>query len=763
MMLFTKMLRDIKFAKAQFITIIIIAACGVFTFVGSMTVGTRLEESILQFYKSSIINDVWVNVEGASQDDVNSVGELSGIEAVQGRSVMKVFSDNRVLDLFVLNDNVLAKPYLSSGEPFQSEKEGLWLDQEFAKANGLHVGDSIQVHTGDGQNVSVLIQGLVLSPEKLIDISSETMSTRHDLYGYAYMGEVAAQRIFSLSGVNQLLIKFKPEQDIQLQLANIEQALGQKYVNSLTHKEHTSTSGAANQIGQFKTLAFVTPVLFFLLAVLVVISTMSRLITNQRVQIGTLMSLGIGTGTIKWHYLSYGLFLGIVGGVIGLIAGYYGIPAIFMGTLKSSFILPNWSELFPLETLWSVVAVCICCVVAVLLAVGRKLNALPVVVLKGEVPSSPKKSILELFLRTKNKFPFQRLWLLRNLRSRKIRSVMGVVGSFGCAFLILFGFANIDSSNKSVDIQFDHQFLYEYKAGLVELNASEAGSMDWKQAGVQPIQESRIVIQSTSAKRNLPVMVVGSGEYVNLDVESHDVMPVPESGIVISEKTAEVLGVQVGSTLSMRMNGGQWKEVIVAQTIKAPIANQIFISEVAWQSYGETFVPSALLLGDQAAVDLAKEQYPVTQIVAKADMKQSNLDLNKGVFASAAGLTFAAIFLGGAVIYSLGLINLTEMSRQFATLKVLGFYHREIRKLLFQEGFLLTVVGIILALPAGFGVINVIDQLNVDEGIMLFPEIKFTSYLIAIGLTLLCSLIVSMFMSSKVKQIDMVTSLKSAD
>ncbi|WP_235879547.1 FtsX-like permease family protein [Robertmurraya siralis] len=103
------------------------------------------------------------------------------------------------------------------------------------------------------------------------------------------------------------------------------------------------------------------------------------------------------------------------------------------------------------------------------------------------------------------------------------------------------------------------------------------------------------------------------------------------------------------------------------------------------------------------------------------------------------------------------------MSRQFATLKVLGFNHHEIRNLLFQESFFLTTIGIILALPAGWGAIHLLDQANMNEGLMLFPEIKLTSYLTAIGLTLLCSFIVNMLMSRKVKDIDMVTSLKGAD
>lgn len=763
MILLKKMVRDIRRAKAQFLTVILIAACGVFTFVGSITVGTRLEDSVTSFYREAQMNDVWINVREAGLVDVSAVAALPGVEEAQGRTVMKVHTGNRTLELFVLNENRLAQPYLAAGEPFQSEKDGLWLDSEFARANGLEIGDHLNVHYESGEGIDLIIRGLVLSPEKLIDVSSETLSTRHDLYGYGYMGEAAAQQAFSLGRMNQIILKLKPDAVNQQVLISAENILGQKYLSSLTHEEHTSTSGAASQISQFKTLGYVTPVLFFLLAMLVVVSTMGRLITNQRVQIGTLMSLGVSVRQIKRHYLYYGLLLGALGGLLGLVAGYYGIPAIFMWTLKQSFILPEWSARFPLESLASIFVVSACCMLAVLFACGSKLKDLPAAVLKGKALASPKKSFIESLFRKRSGTSFEYLWLLRNLRSHKIRGMMGVIGSFGCAFLILFGFANIDSSNKSVEVEFDRQYLYTYKADLERMTASEAEETDWSRPGMQALQESRILIKSDTEERNLPASVISNGEFINLNVNAKDVMPVPDKGIVLSRKTADVLGVEKGDTIAIRVIGGEWQFVPVAETIQAPVADLAYLSDSSWAKLGEPFIPTALLLGDHMEEEEIKKEYPVIQWIAKAEMKEASHQLNAGVFASAAGLTIAAVFLGITVIYSLGLINLTEMSREFATLKVLGFRHREIRKLLIRENLLLTAAGILLALPAGRGAIQALDKLNTSESIMLFPHIKPVSYLTAIAITLLCACLVNMLIGRKVQQIQMVTSLKSVE
>ncbi|KWX77549.1 hypothetical protein AMQ84_12440 [Paenibacillus riograndensis] len=763
MILPQKMFRDIWHAKAQFLTIIIIVACGIFTFVGAITVGGRLEKSVSRFYDASRINDIWINVQNASDTDLDAIKQLPGVEEVQGRAVLKMFSGNRSVDVFVLNGNKLSRPYPVQGQPYQAGGKGIWLDREFAAANGLKAGDTLDLGLASGRSGSVVIQGLVLSPEKLIDISSKTLSTRHDLYGYGYMDMQAASESFRVSGMNQIMLKIKQGADGQALIRQAENLLGGKYLDSMTHKEHPSTAGAANQIAQFKTVGYVTPVLFFSLAVLVMVSTMSRLIANQRTQIGTMMSLGFSTRQIRRHYITYGLVLGIAGGLIGLVSGYYGIPKIFMGTLTRSFILPEWTTAFPVEALLSVAAVCGCCVLAVLLACGNKLKQWPAAVLRGSVPPSPGHSRAGSRLNLRLPSSFDNVWMLRNLKAHKMRALMGVIGAFGCTFLILFGFANIDSSGEAIEAEFGRQNLFALKADINATSISLLPDPSPSETPVQYIQEAGIQVKSEQGERNLLLTVLDNGEYINLDVNSSKPVAAPQEGIVLSENTAGVLGVQKGERIKVRFAGGAWRDFRIADTIQAPAANKVYLSRRAWEKSGEAFVVTSVLLGGQANLERVKEAYPVTQIVSKEEIREANAQLNEGVFASAAGLTVAAIFLGVAVIYSLGLISLTERSREFATLKVLGFRQQEIRRLLVRENLLLTLAGIALAVPAAWEAIQALAEWNADETIMLFPKIRLLSYFSAICLTLLSSYAVNRLMSRKISHIDMVTSLKAVD
>ncbi|WP_410768976.1 ABC transporter permease [Fontibacillus sp. BL9] len=761
MILPQKMFRDIWSAKAQFITIIIIVACGVFTFVGAITVGNRLEKSVTSFYDKTRINDIWINAKNIEDKDILNIKHLPGVEEAQGRNVLKVHSGNRSIELFILNENKLAQPFPITGEFFRSGESGIWLDREFALANAIEVGDTIEFTSDGNSTVKMTVKGLVMSPEKLIDISSETLSTRHDLYGYAFIGEQAARQSIHVTGYNQILLKVKAGADQQNIITQTETVLGSKYLNSITHDDHTSIVGAASQIAQFKTLAYVTPLLFFVLAVLVVASTMSRLISNQRIQIGTLMSLGFSARQIRWHYMCFGLFLGLTGSLIGMAAGYFGIPMIFMRTLTQSFILPQWIVSFPFESLFAIVAMCGCCILAVLMACGKKLKESPAAVLRGSIQTRRQKSMAGKA--SKARLSFENLWILRNLKAHKLRGFMGIIGAFGCAFLILFGFANIDSSNKSILVEFEQQYRYTYKADIQSSDAASLPVPGLAEDAVQYIQESRVQIKSDRAVRNLPVTVMGSGDYINLNHADGNSVTNSSEGIILSERTADVLGVKKGNKVKLKIADDEWRDVKVAETIKAPVANHVYVSGDTWEKMGAQFVVTSLLIGDQADLGMIKEQYPVTQIVSKEEMKNANLKLNEGVFASAAGLTIAAVFLGIAVIYSLGLINLTEMARELATLKVLGFNQREIRTLLSRENMILTLIGIVLAVPLGSGAIHALEKLSTSESIMLFPTVRISSYLIAVTITLLCSFAVNRLISRKVMQIDMVTSLKAID
>jgi putative ABC transport system permease protein len=756
-----KMARDIWRTKAQFLTIIIIVACGVFAFAGTVTIGSRLEQSVTDFYEETRLNDVWIHVNGANAADVAHILSLEQVEEAQGRTVVQVHSGNSKLDLYMLQENRLSQPYLMEGAPFTPGDEGIWLDREYARANGLQVGDRLPLSSAD-HHASMEIEGLVLSPERVTDTSTENPSIRHDLYGYAYVGKNSAVVSGSSGQWNQIIVTTRPGTDLERLNADIEKLLGDTFISAVNRQEYNSTASVEEQIVQFSSLAYIAPVLFFLLAMLIVVSTMGRLIASQRIQIGTLMSLGFSSRQIKWHYISYGLWMGVIGGVLGLLLGTFGMPAIFMRTLTQSFILPRWSTAYAPQTLLALVLICLCCILAVWLACGSKLKAMPSTVLKGPLKKRPPQMLMERFSALWERLGFDFKWILRSINANRVRTLMGLIASFACTFLILFGFANINTSNRSVSLSYDNQYLYAYKAEIK--NPQQAASGLPSSGGLQFIQEGKIDIRNGAVRRHLPFKAVGTGSFINLDMNSSTPMTLSDKGLILSKTTAAVLGVAKGDSVEWRYAGGAWSRITVAELVELPTANEVFISRAAWESGGHTFVPTSILAGSELAVLKELQENPgIAQIVSKADMKEAMFKLNEGVFGTAISLTASAILLGSTVIYSLGLINLTEMGREFATLKVLGFRHREMKRLLVRENVFFTIAGILLALPAGRWMIDAMAKMNNSESMVLFPDIKPLSYALAVMITLACSYTVNQIISRKIAQIDMITSLKSVE
>lgn len=759
MVLFKKMIRDMWSSRMQFITIIVMAALGVFAYSAITTVGLRLEKSVEKFYSEVNMNDLWIQAENISDADILKVQKLPGIEAVQGRMQTTVYSENRKLELFALDENTVSKPYLIKGELFDPEKGGIWLDNEFAKANQLNPGEAIYV-TINEREVGLTICGLILSAEKACETGSSNGNTQHNSNGYGFVSHKTASS--SLGGYtrNELILKVEKGADQAAIIEGAEGIFGNRFIVGINWLENGSTSTVQSQIAQFKIIAYLFPILFFILALLTMTTTMTRMISKQRVQIGTLMSLGFSNRQVKWHYLSYGLWMGLAGGITGLILGY-AVASSFMWTLTEAIILPKWSDSYALQALFSIAVIVAFCLLAVLMSCGSSLKEMPAKVLRGIVKVKNRKSFFEHFPVLWERFSFESKWAFRNLSSSRVRSIMGIIGSFGCTFLVLFGLASNNTAYHTLSSIYDVQMSFEYKALVNNPDKELEKLINNKKEKVQWIQEGNMELRNNHIRRNLSFTVLDKGNLLNFTgkKESYDFS---DTGITISEKTADVLKVKEGDMISWRFGNGDWNQVRIAALIPIANANQVIVPKAAWEKMDQAFEATALLIGSNSGIDIPvlQENNSVEQLLLKSEIKAEAYRLNSGNLLTLGIFTFVALLLGSTILYSLGLLSLTEMSREYATLKVLGFYHKEIKTLLFRENIMLCFVGILFALPCGIIMLKYYILLSQSERMVLTYHVKTSSIMISAAVTLLCCIVINLLMSRKIKSVDMVTSLK---
>ena len=335
MLLIKKMLRDIVKHKMQFLTIFLMITLSVLVFSGIDSIRLGLKNNSERLYEETNIGNLWLISKGISEEKIEEIKDIDGVLRGERRLSKKVpINDNQQLELISSEENILSKPYVIEGEAYNNEGDGIWLNREFAEANNYAVGDFITI-----ANQNVEIKGVILSSEKINESSAESFIIDYNNNGYGYVSPQMINNLFGFYMGNEGVLKVEEDIDTKSIIKKVESLLGENYLMSFDSKTQPSINRVADKVNQFTKFTYIFPTLFFALAILTMLTTMTRLVNNQRMQIGTLMSLGYSPSKIRSHYLSYGFWLGLFGGALGIVLGYFIIPPVVTPILSNIFML----------------------------------------------------------------------------------------------------------------------------------------------------------------------------------------------------------------------------------------------------------------------------------------------------------------------------------------------------------------------------------------------------------------------------------------
>lgn len=532
-------------------------------------------------------------------------------------------------------------------------------------------------------------------------------------------------------------------------------------------------------------VAKIFPLFFFLVAALVCLTTMTRMVEEDRVQIGTLKALGYKTGTIASKYLTYSLLASLSGSVIGFLVGFQLFPRAIITVYGAMYDTPYVMAPFhgDLALLSTGIAV-LTTMSASLFATLSELRETPANLMQPKAPKPGKRILLERITPLWKRLSFSYKVTFRNIFRYKKRFLMTVIGISGCTALLVTGFGIRDSVNAIMGKQFDEIFLYD---GLVVLKDEGEKAPD-----LETILGQNDYIADYSAMLSETVTVYKEGQRrefaVNLmvpestpdfehfftlrDRVSQKKLELPASGAVISEKLAKLLQVQVGSTILYRDPENHTYRLQVAGIAENYLSHYIFMDREAYDEVtrkSPTMNTGIFTLKNPETTPeselneslLAHEEVQGTFLVEsmREDFGKSLSSLDYVILI----LILAAGALAFVVLYNLTNINITERIREIATIKVLGFRDPEVSSYVYRENFFLTLIGTLLGLVLGLTMHQfVMNTMEVDN-MMFGRKISLLSYGLSIALTLFFSFIVNLFMSSKLKKIDMVESLKSVE
>ncbi len=545
-------------------------------------------------------------------------------------------------------------------------------------------------------------------------------------------------------------------------------------------------SGFGENADRLKNIGEVFPVLFFLVAALISLTTMTRMVEEQRTQIGTLKALGYGRGAIISKYLLYAAIASVGGCIVGVLVGEKSLPYVIIISYKIMYKhIPNL--VLPYEWTFSMiasVAALACTVLAAFAACYRALRETPASLMRPPTPKAGKRVFLDRIPIIWNRLNFTWKATVRNLLRYKNRLFMTVFGIAGCMGLLLVGFGLRDSIEVVGTKQYNELQIYDGVLVMDEdASSEEKEELDTSLGETGEISAyTGLYMQKMKAKHGkksqdvylyVPEDLDAFSSFVIIrDRITHESGELNDDGVVISEKTAKMLGVSVGDTITLQEEGKKRREVRVADICENYLQHYVYMTPALYEeTFGKPAVYNDYLfkVSDEHSDEIEEigaqilENDAAVSISYSASTLQQVLDMLDALGLVTVVLIVSAALLAFVVLYNLNTINITERRRELATLKVLGFYDSEVSSYVLRENIILTVLGIIGGLILGTFMHRFIIVTVEVDACMFGRTINLSSYIICSLLTLAFSGIVNGMMYFRLKKIDMVESLKSVE
>ena len=788
-MLKKKMFRDIKQNLSQFITIFLMVLIGVMVYVGIEAYMDGMTSAADNFYKNNNIQDL--NVMGNLSDkDLDKIKSLDNVKDAEKKLVVNAIDKDdkdKTYLLSFIDSNNISKFHIMDGEKFDVNKKGAWVDNFYAEKNNLKVGDTIKIKY-DTFSLEEKILGLINVPDHIYDVKDESeLVPNRENFGFVYLSvneipesyikdlvmkemKITDEKIFDKYVTNFNYKEYIPynyimvdvnkkknvtsvKEDIEDKVSNAKAIV--KIEDTLSYQRYQGEiDEGASYVGIFSGL-------FLFIAMLSVITTMTRVVKKQKLQIGTMKALGIKNSKIVMHYIGYGFFVSLAAAIVGIILGKYFIGTFFLNMEMDYFEVPNGIPVVkPLSYLVAVLVVMVVSFITYLTC-RKELFKKPAEALRNEVPNVKVSS---LNLSTKGifkKLNFSSKWNYRDILRNKFRTVTAVVGIVGCCMLIVCAFGMLNSMNHFIKLQFENLYNFNYKLSLKENIKDDELKVLTDKYGNNTSETLTIETKIGKEREANTIFVTNAGNLVRFQNKNGEFIKVNKNnGVYVTRKLADQKNLKVGDTIKWHIYGvNKYYESKIVGLTKDPQVQNLTMTKEYLESLDIDYKPDSLYTNtDLKGIKDIKNVSLVQDINELKNSLESMLSMMKSMIML---IIVFAIGLGAIIIYNMGILSYSEKQYQFATLKVLGFSDKKIRKIFVQQNNWITVLSIIIGLPTGYYMTSWIFKSVIADNYDFSAYINLSTYLIAIIGTILVSIIVSRMLSKKVNKIDMVSSLKA--
>lgn len=614
--------------------------------------------------------------------------------------------------------------------------------------------------------------------EKISSARKEIASARSEL-------EASEQELDNayaeyLSGVETLN---EQKDEVEARIADARAALDEIEKPEWYLLDRTDNNGYSSvwdDAAKVDAIAGIFPIFFIIVVALMCFNTMNRMVEEERGEIGTLSSLGYGEFSIINGYLFYIFFATVIGVTVGLLIGYTLIPNVIYSIYNANYILPNLQinmKLLPFFTmilitlgLMSIIAIVSCL---------KELKNVPATILRPASPKAGKKVFLEHIKFIWKRLSFTGKVTARNMFRYKKRIIMTVLGVVGSTALLLTGFGLRDSISGLADLQYgkinhyDALFVFQNSFTSMDNNLTTRLAND-NITEYMPIYQASFTFEANDLSHDVYLITLSNTEeidkFITFNSKVNDEFTFPSDGVVISEKMADLLDVGIGDFIKVRNSNNELVVLPVSEIVENYTMHYIYMNEQTYEKYFESELEYNMLmanLNDDIDHDELASEWMDAGLISTINFTEDNIEVFDNMVG---GLNLIVLLIIGAscmlafiVLYNLTTINIAERIREISTLKVLGFYDKEVSSYVYRETLFLTIFGILLGLVAGIFLHMYVINVAETDNILFLHNILWPSYIYSFLIIILFTIIVQIITNRRLKKIDMVESLKSVE
>ena len=782
-MLFRKMLRDYKANFGAFFSVFLLAALAMALF--CTFEGHVLSQKVARenYHKECNLSDVWMYGEGFSDDELDTVRNLDFVKDAQLRMSVTGSApdcDGAQVDIYLERENLVDTPYYISGEPFDpTDTDGIWLANAFARLRNIKVGDDFTIEY-NGITFTREVKGLVESAEYEFREADGDADVYLENIAIVYMSydafpirdyinhmvdKISDEKLAKIMPYTQMIIVTTDGGGLAHEEA-LAESIDHDYSAIVDRKSIPGLARLDSELEQHQSFSYLFVIIFVGIAILVIATSMGRMVEQQRTQIGTMNALGLKRYKIMLHYISFSLVVSVVGVVLGLLVGtLWGSPAV-IGMFANWYIVPGLHSVFHPMYLIIAAGIVAVCVLASYISCRKLLRIKPAEALRPAAPKKGKKCIFERLPFWK-KLSFTSQYNLRDISRAKLRSFMCVIGTAVGMLLMIYAVGCNELLGSMIEINFNRVTVGEYQIKFSEDARTEtvddmAEELDGEVVMMNQVEVAKEKNAPSDKKKKETVTVLEGKNLYNILDLNNQVKKLTPGTIGISRKLAADLDVKEGDTIYWHLyTKNTWYEAKVGTIYRSLESQGIAYLREDYEKTGAEYTPSFLMTDDKAAKDKADLDY-VTGVNSKSEMQaayESSMEIMNMMVGMMAVFSILMIVV---VLYNSGVLSFHERVKEFATLKVLGLRSSKIRRILSMQNLWLSIIGIIIGAPLGNVSLNAMINTNgenFDYNLMLAP----VDYVIAGIFVMIISMLVSFMFSKRISKLDMVETLKGVE